>query len=348
MNLLSEFEILDRVKADWSKPSVTFLCTTYNQKDYIGQTIESFLVQKTSFPYQILIHDDKSTDGTIDVIESYRLRYPNIIKCIYQDENKYSQGISPILIAAKESDGDYIALCEGDDYWNNEYKIENQFNLMISDDSISMVVAPGERLRDGELFSDLHCYYGPNKKNVTAQDILDVPGMFAPTPSYMVKKSYLINADEAFIGAPVKDTFIELYCAVFGKLIYSPEVGSVYRLAAKNSWSETMASNKINNQLKFIDAMQQTIERSRSIKGFEGLDWSVKLSAMYYTLALYYLQEKEFENFSKSIEKSYHYAYIFRQQKMLFYLRDHMYLIYESFYPLLLIRRKLKVVLKRS
>lgn len=348
MNLLSEFEILDRVKADWSNPSVTFLCTTYNQEDYIGQTIESFLAQKTSFPYQILIHDDKSTDGTKNVIESYRLRYPNIMKCIYQDENKYSQGISPILIAAKESDGDYIALCEGDDYWNNEDKIENQFNLMMSDDSISMVVAPGERLRDGELLSDLHCYYGPNEKSVTAQDILNVPGMFAPTPSYMVKKSYLINAEEAFIGAPVRDTFIELYCAVFGKLVYSPEVGSVYRLAAKNSWSETMARNKIDNQLKFIDSMQKTIEKSRKIKGFEDLDWSVKLSAMYYTLALYYLKEKEFEHFSKAIEKSYNYSFIFRQQKMLFYLKDHMYLIYDSFYPLLLLRRKLKVVLRQS
>ena len=215
--LPSEAEILSRFKGKSTKPLVTFLCITYNQENYIEQTIKGFLKQKTSFPYEILIHDDQSTDSTKSIIESYRLRYPNIMRCIYQDENQYSKGISPIVIAGIECISVYVALCEGDDYWINEKKIENQLKLIMSDKSISMVVSPGKLEQDGKILSELHCYYGAKNQNVNAQDILDITGQFAPTASYLLKKSFLINAINMFKKAPVDDTFIELYSAVFGK-----------------------------------------------------------------------------------------------------------------------------------
>ena len=74
-----------------SQPLVSILCATYNQKDFIAQTIEGFLMQKVSFPIEIIIHDDASTDGTAEIVKEYAAKHPDIIKPILQTENQHSK-----------------------------------------------------------------------------------------------------------------------------------------------------------------------------------------------------------------------------------------------------------------
>ena len=80
---------------------VSICCITYNHEKYIREALESFLMQKTNFKYEIVIHDDASTDNTANIIREYVKKYPDIIKPIYQKENQYSKGNSPDLIALK-------------------------------------------------------------------------------------------------------------------------------------------------------------------------------------------------------------------------------------------------------
>lgn len=344
-SLSSEVEIMNKVPADWSKPLVSFLCTSFNQKDYIEQTIKGFLSQETTFPYEIVIHDDASTDGTQDIIKHYKEKYPNIIKVIIQNENKYSQGISTILLGLALCNSDYIALCEGDDYWISKQKVERQLKLMMSDPDIMMVVSPGKMEINGKISPNLHCYYGSEVKVMTAQNVLNVPRQFAPTASYLIKKECLIKSIEIFNDAPVGDLFMELYAAVTGKLVYHPGVGSVYRAMAKNSWSESMSKNALKNNINFVNSMELTINESRAIPGFEELDWSIKLSGMYYTLAIYYLKEKDVEGFTKAIEKSCSYGMIARQQKILYYCKDYMSFLLLFIEPATMVRNVYRRVL---
>ena len=74
------------------KPKVTIVCTAFNQKDFIAQALDGFVMQKTNFPFEVIVHDDASTDGTTDIIREYEKKYPDIIKPIYQKENQFSQG----------------------------------------------------------------------------------------------------------------------------------------------------------------------------------------------------------------------------------------------------------------
>lgn len=344
--ILSEVEILDRIKSNKVEPLVTFLCITYNQEDYIEQSIIGFLKQKTLFPYEILIHDDSSTDGTRDIIESYRLRYPNIIRCIYQTDNKYSQGLSPILIAAKECKSDYIAICEGDDYWVNENKIQNQFDFMMKDTSISMVVSPGRLESKGKILSQTQGFYGPKSKVIAAQDILNISGQFAPTASYLIKKEYLICSMEFFIDAPVGDLFIELYSAALGKLVYFPEVSSVYRLASKNSFTNQMLKGELTSKVKFILSMEKAIEKSKKIEALKELDWSIKLSLLYYNLSILYIDNRDFEGFSRAIEKSYSYKETKGIRKLLIYCKGSKFLLFNVCRPLINSRKKYVSILK--
>ena len=91
-------------------------CITYNHENYIADAIESFLMQKTNFNYEIIIYDDASTDKTADIIREYETKYPGLIKPIYQTENQYSKGVKTINFSLQRAEGKYIAVCEGDDY----------------------------------------------------------------------------------------------------------------------------------------------------------------------------------------------------------------------------------------
>lgn len=113
------------------KPLVSICCLAYNHAPYIRQCIEGFLMQKTNFSFEVLIHDDASTDGTAGIIREYEKKYPEIIFPIYQTVNQFSQGVK--ISAAynfSRAKGKYIAMCEGDDYWIDPYKLQKQVDYL--------------------------------------------------------------------------------------------------------------------------------------------------------------------------------------------------------------------------
>ncbi|MDD6040514.1 MAG: glycosyltransferase [Clostridia bacterium] len=116
------------------EPLVSICCTAYNHEKYLAQTLESFLSQRCDFAYEILIHDDVSTDRTADIIREYAARYPHIIRPMFQTQNQYSRGV-PIneTFNFPRARGKYIALCEGDDYWCDPDKLQRQIAHMESD-----------------------------------------------------------------------------------------------------------------------------------------------------------------------------------------------------------------------
>ena len=110
---------------------VSICCMAYNAEKYIAQCLDGFLMQKCDFAYEVFVHDDASTDGTVAVIKDYEKRYPEIIHAIYQTENQYSKGVK---ITDKYiypyTKGKYIALCEGDDFWTDPLKLQKQVEAL--------------------------------------------------------------------------------------------------------------------------------------------------------------------------------------------------------------------------
>jgi glycosyltransferase involved in cell wall biosynthesis len=113
-------------------PIVVSICTiTYNHALYIRQCLDGFLMQKTNFPIEVLIHDDASTDGTADIIREYEQKCSEIIKPIYQIENQHSKNVKiSMTYNWPRAQGKYIALCEGDDYWIDPYKLQKQVDFL--------------------------------------------------------------------------------------------------------------------------------------------------------------------------------------------------------------------------
>ena len=109
------------------------------------QCLDGFVMQQTTFPFEAIVHDDASTDGSAAIIREYAERYPNTIKPIYETENQYSKhggsdSIFRIMVdIAMHPNSKYIALCEGDDYWTDPNKLQLQVDLMKTDESIGLV-----------------------------------------------------------------------------------------------------------------------------------------------------------------------------------------------------------------
>lgn len=114
-----------------SDVKVSIICITYNHENYVRKALDGFLMQKTNFEYEILIHDDASTDSTARIIKEYEEKYPKIIKPIYQVENQYSKG-APIIAGflLPKAKGEYVAFCEGDDFWTDENKLQEQVEFL--------------------------------------------------------------------------------------------------------------------------------------------------------------------------------------------------------------------------
>lgn len=111
-------------------PIVSVVCLTYNQAAYIAQAIEGFVSQETDFPFEIIIHDDASTDGTLEVVKSYQAKYPDLITVISQTRNVYSTGVRMPALVFSHARGSLIAYCEGDDFWCNPHKLQMQADFL--------------------------------------------------------------------------------------------------------------------------------------------------------------------------------------------------------------------------
>lgn len=135
-----------------SKPLVSVLCVTYNHAPYIKACLEGFVKQKCDFNFEVLIHDDASTDGTQEIIKEYWEKYPDLIKPILQTENQWSKkaGGMNLRFNYPRAKGKYIALCDGDDFWIDEKKLHKQVSFLESNSDFSVVCSAFLKVEDGE------------------------------------------------------------------------------------------------------------------------------------------------------------------------------------------------------
>lgn len=134
IDLKTQDEIMSSWKGDIREPLVTVRCMTYNHEPYIEDAIKGFLIQETNFPFQVLIHDDASTDNTAAIVKKYEKEYPLIIKGWYQSCNTKSMQRSERSVMRKPFfdllTAKYQAICEGDDYWTDPNKLQMQIDFL--------------------------------------------------------------------------------------------------------------------------------------------------------------------------------------------------------------------------
>lgn len=206
-------------------PLVSIRCTAYNHEKYIRDALEGFAMQKTNFKFEAVVHDDASTDNTAAIIQEYAEKYPDIIKPIFETENQFSKhdgSLTRIMNVACK--GKYIALCEGDDYWIDPYKLQKQVDFMEAHTEYSMcfhqvrIEAEEECLR--------HQYDKLEEREYTSEEIL--AEWTVPTCSALIKNEVIkyLPMDSNFICG---DIVWFLTAGQIGRIYCINETMGVYR-----------------------------------------------------------------------------------------------------------------------
>ncbi|MDR2918155.1 MAG: GNAT family N-acetyltransferase [Tannerella sp.] len=215
---------------------VSISCITYNHELYIRQCMEGFLMQKTDFNFEVLIHDDASTDDTANIIREYEQKYPDIIKPIYQIENQYSKGIIiSVTYNFPRAKGKYIALCEGDDYWTDPYKLQKQIDFLEANPDFS-ICFHNVKIREEENNCIVDDYITRDVPDIT--DIYQlVEDNYIHTPSVVFRKNEDVIKELSSSKHYIMDYVLHLLNARYGKIKKIPEDMAVYRVHVNGVWS---------------------------------------------------------------------------------------------------------------
>jgi len=255
-------------------PLVSICCTTYNHGKYIRDTINAFLMQRCDFEYEILIHDDASTDDTQSIILEFKNRYPDIIFAILQTENKLSQKIIPSHINYRRARGKYLAICEGDDRWTDPDKLAKQVKKLCANPEYHLCFHPAHEKNVLEPVKGyLTCgRYLNHTGFVSTEDVIAKSYGMIPTASMMVTSeamakvlSYVSCRRYLCIG----DIYIQIISASMGKgAVYIDEVMSIYHSYTESSWSLANLKNPERYLNNVISIMESYFELD-SIYNFE-------------------------------------------------------------------------------
>ena len=239
---------------------VSIICTNYNKGSWIGEAIDSFLKQETSFPYEIIIVDDASTDHSVHIIKTYQKQYPDLIRAFFNQEN---QGITKTWFdICKKARGQYIARCDGDDYWIDPFKLQKQIDLLEtspeskwSNTDFDMVDSKGNIIHKDVLKNNISPFMDSYEK------MLALKGMTMAS-TWLVETKLMLEINDRINKDAVDDTFnIQLELFKKTKLAFLRDSTTVYRMDAESD-SRSKDSEKLAQRFdRLLETQLEYIEK---------------------------------------------------------------------------------------
>ena len=245
MHSRTEQEIMKNWKRDKETPAVSVCCPTYNHERYIAEAIEGFLMQETTFPFEILIRDDCSSDKTASIVKEYADKYPTLIKPVYEKENTFSKGVKPMPQLYKIAQGKYIALCDGDDYWTDPNKLQKQVNFLEENPDYVITYTAVEAFNENGHVED---YAGGVIKDLETLDLQQGSALNTSTTCF---RNVLQLLPPEFFAAPIGDIFLWSLLGAYGKGKYIKDISpNYYRIHENGVYSKTNSQQRLKIILK--------------------------------------------------------------------------------------------------
>lgn len=239
-----------------NKILVSIRCLVYNHEPYLRQCLDGFVMQKTNFSFEAIVHDDASTDGSAAIIREYAEKYPDIIKPIYETENQYSKhdgSLTRIMNAACR--GKYVAICEGDDYWIDPLKLQKQVDFMESHPDYLLCGTNGLILWDNG--TNAPEYFN---RNFMSRELMpeDVIGKWPfPTASLMYRRELFALLDCFKCRTYNGDIRIILVALANGRIWSLSDVTTVYRKNGNPDSATNTVKAKNDHSVFHISQMQK-------------------------------------------------------------------------------------------
>ena len=255
-----------------NEPLVSIRCLVYNHEPFLRECLDGFIMQKTDFVFEAIVHDDASTDGSAAIIREYAEKYPDIIKPIFEMENQYSKGdgsLGRIMDAAIHPAVKYIALCEGDDYWTDPYKLQRQVDFMENNHGYSMCFHRVNVIENGKIQSTL--FSNLEAKDYTAREIYE--NWTVPTCSVLFCTK-MFNVKSWGKSVYFGDIVVFLNLAEKGKIYCLDFCGATYRRHQNGVSMHLSVSQccKLANQYKYMGKRFRQLKDISCRKESEVLD----------------------------------------------------------------------------
>jgi len=238
------------VRANWhqGEPVLSIICLSYNHADFIWQTLTGFVIQRTTFPFEIICYDDLSTDKTRSIIEYFHQRYPSIIRLIFPNENKYSKGVRPVEdIVKPECKGRFVATCEGDDYWTDPLKVQKQVTFLQQHPDYVLTTHDVHAVDEKGQVIATECLAEFYKADFSSKDLIH--GWAGPKTQAMLFRNVISEYPPEFRNCPYGDVFLNSLLGQFGGSKYMADIKpSVYRLHSDGIFSPLSISEKVDMQ----------------------------------------------------------------------------------------------------
>lgn len=204
---------------------------TYNHINYISKCLDGILMQKTNFSFEIIIGDDVSTDGTREIVERYAAEYPDLIRLnLRQKRGTGIPGKENFVSTLEMCTGEYISLCDGDDYWTDPLKLQKQVDFLENNKEFNICFHNVQNVdRDGKIISKNNPSSGEIEKtytieNLSLENFIDTPSVVFRNNGYPLPSW--------FIYSPIGDYPLHLINASSGLIKYFPEEMAVYRVGS--------------------------------------------------------------------------------------------------------------------
>lgn len=241
---------------------VSICCITYNHEKYIKQCLDGVLMQQTNFEFEVLIHDDASTDDTTVIIREFEKKYPNIVKPIYQTENQYSKGINPdFTYNYPRAKGKYIAVCEGDDYWTDPLKLQKQVDFLEENEDFGLVHTNYEKY-----YEESNTLMTHNRENYLLQDENSFYFKTGDlrTCTVLFRAKWIPKIEELFSqdfmqDAVIGDRPIFTMIASVSKIYFLNDITCVYRITSTSSASHFEDLYKYYNFLLKVTILNENL-----------------------------------------------------------------------------------------
>jgi glycosyltransferase involved in cell wall biosynthesis len=260
---ITEDDIIKNWDDDY--PLVSINCIAYNHENFIKDSLNSFLMQKTSFPFEIIVHDDASKDNTAEIIKEYEERFPNIIKGIYQEENIYSKNQKPFRITNSMSNGKYIALCDGDDFWLDQNKLKKQIGFLEKNNDYALsgldaviIDSKYNIIKNSKLDNKF-------KRNYSKEEMRNNNG-YSLTMN-MVFRNILDKLPQEYDLVQNEDRFLFSLLGNYGKYKFHKNIiPSVYMVHNKSVWSSQNLEKKSISEMNTWFQLYKYYKRKDKLK----------------------------------------------------------------------------------
>jgi glycosyltransferase involved in cell wall biosynthesis len=284
------------------RPLLSVNMITYNHEKYIVQAINSVLMQKVDFTYEIVVGEDCSTDGTRAILLEYKEKYPQIFNLILHEKNV---GIARNVQAVdKACRGEYIAVLEGDDYWSDPHKLQIQVDEMRKYPDCHMSFHPAIEIWEDKSRKDERTRRQAEGNRIfTTHEIIKGGGGFCPTASLVLKRDVLDMLPQWFYESPSGDFFTQILGSLHGGALYIDRPMSVYRRNAPGSWS--VENKNTARQAQFLTSLLTAFDHlDRFLENKYHDEINVRRSNVYLKLAIAYLRQNKFKEFDHAVTQS--------------------------------------------